>query len=319
MKIVIPGGTGQVGVLLGRAFHADGHEVIVLGRNPSNAPWSTLEWDAESLGEWVASLNGADVVINMAGQNVNCRYTAANRKEIIASRVNSTRLIGEAINQVANPPKIWLQASTATIYSHRFDAPNDEYSGIIGGQETDAPKKWQYSIKVAQAWERTLDEAQVRNTRKIKLRSAMIMSPGRDGIFDTLLKLVRVGLGGRAGSGKQYVSWIHEIDFIRSINWLIENPDVEGVVNIASPNPLPYVEFISAIRTAWGIRLGLPATHWMLEIGSFFLRTETELVLKSRRVVPGKLLNKGFKFAYPNWSGAVNELVQRWRENQDQK
>lgn len=313
MKIVIPGGSGQVGTLLARTFQRDGHEVVVLSRTPTQAPWSVVVWDAVSLGSWVAELDGADVVINLAGRSVNCRYNAANKQAILESRVNSTRVVGEAIKQVNNPPHTWLQSSTATIYAHRYDAPNDEFTGIIGGQEEGKPQTWQFSIQVAQAWEQAIDTAVTPNTRKVKLRSAMIMSPDRGGIFDTLLRLVRFGLGGSAADGRQYVSWIYEADFIRSMYWLIEHTEVAGVVNIAAPNPLPYREFMQALRKAWGISIGLPATRWMLEIGTFMLRTETELVLKSRRVVPGRLMREGFAFEFPGWPEAAQELVQRWR------
>ncbi|MCG8351979.1 MAG: TIGR01777 family oxidoreductase [Chloroflexales bacterium] len=313
MKIVIPGGSGQVGTILARAFHNDGHEVVVLSRKPEQAPWSVVMWDAVSLGQWISELDGADVVINLAGRNVNCRYTPANKKAILESRVNSTRVVGVAIRRVSRPPHTWLQSSTATIYAHRYDAANDEAGGIIGGSEANAPAHWRFSIDVAQAWERALDEAVVPHTRKIKLRSAMIMSPDRGGIFDTLLRLVRFGLGGRAGDGRQYVSWLHEVDFLSSVSWLIARRDIDGVVNLAAPNPLPYAEFMRALRAAWGMPIGLPATQWMLEIGTLLLQTETELVLKSRRVVPGRLLDQGFSFAFPTWPEAAQDLVTRWR------
>lgn len=313
MKIVIPGGSGQVGTTLACAFHNDGHEVVVLSRKPEQAPWSVVMWDAVSLGEWISELEGADVVINLAGRNVNCRYTPANKKAILESRVNSTRVVGEAIRRVSRPPHTWLQSSTATIYAHRYDAANDEADGIIGGSEVNAPARWRFSIEVAQAWERALDEAVVPHTRKVKLRAAMIMSPDRGGIFDTLLRLVRFGLGGRAGDGRQYVSWLHEVDFLSSISWLIARRDIDGVVNLAAPNPVPYTEFMRALRTAWGMPIGLPATAWMLEVGTFLLQTETELVLKSRRVVPGRLRDQGFSFAFPTWPEAAQDLVTRWR------
>lgn len=313
MKIVIPGGSGQVGTTLARAFHNDGHEVVVLSRKPEQAPWSVVMWDAVSLGQWISELEGADVVINLAGRNVNCRYTPANKKAILESRVNSTRVVGEAIRRVSRPPHTWLQSSTATIYAHRYDAANDEAGGIIGGSEANAPARWRFSIEVAQAWERALDEAVVPHTRKVKLRAAMIMSPDRGGIFDTLLRLVRFGLGGRAGDGRQYVSWLHEIDFLSSISWLIARRDIDGVVNLAAPNPVPYAEFMRALRKAWGMPIGMPATAWMLEVGIFLLQTETELVLKSRRVVSGRLRDQGFSFAFPTWPEAAQDLVTRWR------
>ena len=313
MKIIIPGGTGQVGTVLARAFHGDGHEVVVLGRSSKPAAWRVVQWDPTALGEWAKELEGSDVVINLAGRNVNCRYTWKNREEILQSRVVSVRTVGQAIARASRPPAVWLQASTATIYAHRYDAVNDERSGVIGGNEPDAPKAWRFSIDVATAWERALDEASAGGTRKVKMRSAMIMSPDRGGIFDTLLMLVRRGLGGTAGNGRQYVSWIHDDDFIRAVYWLIEREDVGGAVNLASPNPLPYKDFMASLRRAWGTRIGLPATRWMLEMGAFLLRTETELVLKSRRVVPGRLLQEGFLFDFPDWQKAAEELCARWR------
>lgn len=313
MKIVIPGGSGQVGTILARAFHADGNEVAVISRRPVQAPWRTVQWDAAGLGAWVAELDGADVVINLAGRSVNCRYTARNRELIMQSRVTSTRVVGEAIAAARRPPHTWLQASTATIYAHRFDAPNDEATGIIGGTERDAPDTWRFSIDVATAWERALDEAVTPGTRKVRMRSAMIMSPDRGGIFDTMLALVRRGLGGTAGDGRQYISWIHDADFVRVVRWLIEHDDVSGPVNIAAPHPLPNAAFMRALRAAWGVPVGLPAARWMLEIGARFMNTETELVLKSRRVVPGLLASRGFAFRFPTWPEAAEDLCRRRR------
>lgn len=313
MKIVIPGGSGQVGTILARAFHQDGHEVIVLSRSPGDAPWRSVSWDARTLGDWAREVDGADVVINLAGRSVNCRYTERNRREILESRVDSTRVLGGAVARAARPPRVWLQASTATIYAHRYDAPNDEATGILGGAEPDVPETWRFSIDVAQSWERALDEAPAPHTRKVKMRAAMVMSPDRGGVFDTLLGLVRRGLGGRAGDGRQYVSWIHHVDFVRSVRWLIGQDAVDGAVNLAAPNPLPYADFMRALREAWGIPFGLPATRWMLEIGARLLGTETELVLKSRRVTPGRLLQEGFTFDFPSWPEAARDLSAAWR------
>jgi uncharacterized protein (TIGR01777 family) len=313
MRIVIPGGSGQVGTLLARAFVAAGDEVVVLSRTPKDAPWRTVAWDGKTLGDWARELDGADVVINLAGLSVNCRYTPENRRLIMESRIDSVRVVGEAIARAAAPPRTWLQASTATIYAHRYDAANDERSGIIGGNEPDAPDTWNFSIDVATSWERALDEALVPATRKVKLRAAMVMSPDRGGVFDTLYTLVRRGLGGNVGDGRQFVSWIHEYDFIHAVRWLIEHEEIDGAVNLAAPNPLPYSEFVRAMRSAAGQRIGLPATKWMLEIASFFMRTESELVLKSRRVVPGRLLEGGFVFEYPEWPDASRELAARHR------
>jgi hypothetical protein len=229
------------------------------------------------------------------------------------SRVNATRIVGEAIARAARPPRVWLQASTATIYAHRFDASNDEATGIIGGSEPDAPAQWRFSIEVATAWEQAALEAATPRTRKVLMRAAMIMSPDRGGIFDTLLQLARLGLGGPVAGGRQYFSWLHDQDFLRSVLWLIEHEESEGPVNLAAPNPLPYAEFMRALRDAWGMPIGLPATKWMVELGAFFMRTESELALKSRRVVPGRLLDAGFSFQFPAWAEAARDLCQRWR------
>jgi hypothetical protein len=252
-------------------------------------------------------------VINLAGRNVNCRYTDTNRQEILRSRVESTRAVGNAIAQAQQPPRVWLQMSTATIYSHRYDAPNDEATGIIGGAEQDAPDSWRFSIDVAKAWEAAAAERETPATRRVLMRAAMVMSPDRGGIFDALLRLVRVGLGGAVAGGRQYVSWIHYEDFVRAVLWLIDHDEMDGAVNVAAPHPLPYRDFMAALRSAWGISVGLPATAWMLEIGTFMLRTESELVLKSRRVVPGRLLNAGFVFQCPEWPAAARELCAEWR------
>jgi uncharacterized protein (TIGR01777 family) len=313
LKLVLPGGSGQVGTILARAFHADGHDVVVLSRRPEPAPWRVVPWDARSVGAWATELDGADAVVNLAGRSVNCRYDAANRRAIRDSRVDSTRAVGAAIARAARPPRVWLQAATATIYAHRHDAPNDEATGIVGGDEPGAPETWRFSIDVARAWEAAVDAVDTPATRKVLLRSAMIMSPDRDGIFDTLLTLVHRGLGGRGGEGRQYMSWIHDADFVRAIAWLIAHDALAGPVNVAAPEPLPYDAFRRALRTAAGVRVGLPATRWMLEIGAAVLRTETELVLKSRRVVPGRLLASGFAFELPSWPEAAGDLVARWR------
>jgi uncharacterized protein len=312
MRIVIPGGTGQVGTILARAFHRDGHDVTVLGRSPKSAPWRVVQWDPAKTGEWLQAFDGADAVINLAGRSVNCRYNSTNRREILQSRLVSVRAVADAIAQAQRPPRVWLQASTATIYAHTYDPPNDEATGVIGGGELGAPDTWRFSIDVATVWEKAFDEAPVVGTRKVALRSALTLSPDRGGIFDTLLALVRRGLGGTSGDGRQFVSWIHEVDFVRAIYFLIERQDMCGAVNLASPHPLPNSQFMAALRRAWGARIGLPAPKWMLEIGAVFLRTETELILKSRRVVPGRLVEAGFSFVHADWPEAAGELCRRW-------
>jgi uncharacterized protein len=313
MKIVIPGGSGQVGTILARAFHGRGDDVVVLSRRAVARPWPVVAWDGATMGNWQREIDGCDVVINLTGRSVNCRYSAAHREEILQSRVRSTRVVGQAIAQSACPPRVWLQASTATIYAHRYDHPNDEHTGILGGRESNTPGTWRFSIEVARAWEQAFQEAATAGTRKIALRSAMTLSPDPGGVFDTLLALTRHRLGGRAGHGRQFMSWIHDEDFVSAVQWLIGRDDIEGVVNVASPHPLPNGEFMRVLRDACGVSFGLPASRWMLEIGAVFMRTETELILKSRRVVPAKLLEHGFMFRFPHWSDAARDLCDRWR------
>jgi uncharacterized protein (TIGR01777 family) len=312
MKIVIPGGTGQVGALVVRACRARGDDVVVLSRGGKSEA-RVVPWDGRSLGAWADELDGADVVLNLAGRSVNCRYTEANLAAMMASRVDSARVVGEAIARAAHPPRVWLQMSTATIYAHRFDADNDERSGRIGGDEPDAPAYWRRSIEIARAWERTLEEAPTPRTRKVALRAAMVMSPDRGGIFDVLARLVGKRLGGAIGGGRQFVSWIHERDFVRALDALIADESLRGAVNLAAPNPLPQRQFMAELRAACGRRVGLPATKWMAKIGAWAMRTDTELVLKSRRVAPGRLLEAGFRFDFPEWPTACRDLIARWR------
>ena len=311
MKIVIPGGTGQVGAVLKRALSAAGHDVVVLSRRPRRQ--GDVHWDGTTLGPWAGEIDGSDVVVNLAGRSVNCRYTPANLREMMDSRVHSARVVGEAIAAAARPPQVWLQMSTATVYAHRFDAPNDEATGVIGGTEPDAPGYWAYSVDIARAWEREQEAAGTPHTRKVALRAAMVMSPDRGGVFDVLLRLARLGLGGPVAGGAQYVSWIHDQDFVRAVEFLVARDDIAGPVNLAAPAPLPHRDFMRALRTAWGVPVGLPATRLMAEAGAFVLRSDTELLLKSRRVVPGRLLDAGFTFGHPGWPAAADDLVHRFR------
>jgi uncharacterized protein (TIGR01777 family) len=312
MKVVIPGGAGQVGSILARAFHADGHDVVVFSRTPRPAAWRTAAWDGETIGAWISELEGADVVVNLAGRSVNCRYHAKNRRLIVDSRIKSTQVIGRAIARVSRPPRLWLQASTATIYAHRFDAANDEATGIIGGAETDTPETWKFSIDVATAWEQACNKAVVPHTRKVLLRSAMIMSPDHGGVFDALLRLVRFGVGGRFGDGRHFMSWIHGRDFVRAVQWIMDHEELDGAINVCAPNPLINADFMRDLRCAWRIPYGIPSPGWLLEIGAAVIRTETELLLKSRRVVPGRLVHSGFAFQFPSWPEAAADLCASW-------
>lgn len=313
LRIVIPGGSGQVGTLLARNFQGKGHDVTVLSRNPVPAPWQVVAWDGKTEGPWIKALEASDVCINLTGRSVNCRYGPANRREICDSRIESTRLLSEVIASLSHPPGIWLNASTATIYRHSLNRAMDEATGELGGDEPGAPDTWNFSIRVAKDWEAAFFATPTPATRKVAMRSAITFSGDKGGVFEVLSRLVRSGLGGTIGNGRQMVSWIHGTDFVRAVEFLIAEESLDGIVNIASSNPLPNHEFIQALRHAWGILIGLPAPAWMLEIGCFFMRTESELVLKSRYVVPSKLQDAGFRFQFPNWPASAVDLVGQWR------
>ncbi|MGW0481806.1 TIGR01777 family oxidoreductase [Nonomuraea sp. NPDC003214] len=311
MKVVIPGGTGQVGAILRRALTGSGHDVVVLTRRPARE--GEVHWDGETPGPWTAEIDGSDLVVNLAGRSVNCRYTPETLSAMMRSRVRSTRVVGEAIAAAARPPRVWLQMSTATVYAHRFDAANDEATGVIGGGEPGVPRYWAYSVEIAKAWEREQERAGTPGTRKVALRTAMVMSPDRGGVFDVLLRMARLGLGGAIAGGAQYVSWIHERDFARAVEFLAGRDDLAGPVNLAAPDPLPQRAFMRELRRAKGVPVGLPATRWMAELGALAMRSDTELLLKSRRVVPGRLLDAGFTFDFGQWPQAARDLVRRSR------
>ena len=313
MRVVLPGGSGQVGTMLARALHARGDDVLVLSRTPVKQPWRTAAWDGTSNGAWVGEIDGADAVIHLSGRSVNCRYTAEHRKEIVESRTLTTAAVGEAIALAAKPPRVWLNAATSTVYRHARDRPQDEFTGEWGGQEPRVPETWSFSVGVGRQWEGALEAAQTPATRKVALRTSMVMSPDRGGVFDVLLGLVRHGLGGTQGRGDQYVSWIHDQDYVRAVLFLLDAENVRGPLNMCSPVPLPNADFMRELRVAYGAGFGLPAASWMLEIGAVFLRTETELILKSRRVSPAVLERAGFDFIFPAWPSAAQNLVRRWR------
>jgi hypothetical protein len=322
LRIVLPGGSGQVGQALARRLQQQGHHVTVLTRSPFTAPWQTVHWDGETEGPWTETLEGADVCINLAGRSVNCRYTADNRAAIYDSRIGTTRLLNRVIDSLADPPRVWLNASTATIYRHALDRPMDEATGELGGYELiakkrHAPETWNFSIQVAKDWEAEFFRTPAPRTRKVALRSAITLSPTPGNAFEVFLNLVRFSFGGKQGNGRQFVSWIHEADFARAVEFLIDHEEFQGPVNVAAPNPLPNREFMEALRDAWGMPNGIPTPTFAHESGAFLLRTESELVLKSRRVVPGRLLDAGFEFEFPTWPEAAEDLVRQWRHRND--
>ena len=306
-RIIIAGGSGFLGSVLAEYFSEKGIEIVILTRNPR---WRTglvreVYWDGTTTGDWIKDLEGTRALINLAGISVNCRYHARNRKRMLDSRLASTRVLGEAIGRCAKPPPVWLNSSTATIYKHTFGPAWDE-AGDIGGC---AEAKDLFSVRVATEWERVLNEANTPRTRKFALRSAMVLGHARNSVLPNLLRLGRLGLGGSMAGGRQFVSWIHQEDFCRAIDWILEHEGLSGPVNLAAPNPVTNEEFMTTIRKVCRAPFGLPASRWMLEIGAFLMRTETELLIKSRRVAPGKLLANGFNFRHPDLLPAIEQLA----------
>jgi uncharacterized protein (TIGR01777 family) len=302
--IVMPGGAGYLGRHLASYFAGRGDRVVILTRHPKRheGPIRQLAWDGKTLGDWAAALEGAQAVVNLAGRTVNCRYNAKHKREIYDSRLESTRVIGQAIAGCANPPAVWINSSSATIYRHALDRAMDEKTGEIG---------MGFSVDVCQKWEEALNQAAAPGTRKVALRTAIVFGPGAGGPFEAFRRVVKLGLGGTMGRGDQFVSWVHSRDFCRAVEFLIGRNDMSGPVNVASANPIPNREFMRIFRRVLHKRIGLPAARWMLEIGAFFLRTETELLLKSRWVVPGRLLEAGFEFEFPEFGAALENIVRQ--------
>lgn len=328
MRILIPGGSGQIGTILARHLHESGHEVTVLSRTPEahiHEPWRTLGWDAKTRGPWSAEVDRSQAVIHLSGRSVNCRYTPKNRQEIYDSRIRPTLLLGEVIAASPTPPAVWMNASTSTFYRHALDRPQDEFTGDLGDgpgergrrEPASLPETWSFSIDVAYRWEEALAAVPTPRTRKLRLRSSMVMSPDEGGVFSVLSRLARLGLGGLQGSGRQFVSWMHDADYCRAMDLLLQRPEIadetHGVVNLTAPGPLPNRDFMRILRQAWGQSIGLPAPRLALELGALAMGTETELILKSRWVLPTLLRRHGFQFQFAHWADAAEDLVRRMR------
>lgn len=297
MKIIIAAGTGFLGKNLEEYFTGKGEEVYILTRNPGRN--NEIRWDARTLGEWKHVLENADVLINLTGKSVDCRYTEKNKKEIYTSRIESTKVLQEAIDQCIHKPKIWLNASSATIYTHSETHLNTEENGIIGDD---------FSMNICKSWEKEFFRVENEITRKTALRTSIVLG-NNGGAFTKLKMITKAGLGGKQGRGTQKVSWIHIDDFCRAVDFIIENEKISGVVNVTAPNPLPNEEFMRKLRNRMNIPFGLNAQVWQLEIASIFLQTETELLLKSRNVYPEKLIQKSFTFNYPDIEAAFQDLA----------
>jgi uncharacterized protein (TIGR01777 family) len=300
-KIILAGGNGYLGRILAAYYRPLAKEVLILSRKakPADGNIKTLLWDGCSAGAWVPELAGAELLINLCGKNVNCRYTQTNRAGIINSRVIPTTLLGKVINGMPDPPKLWINITSATIYRHAEDHPQEEETGEVG---------YGFSIDVCRSWEEAFFQAPTPRTRKIALRMGIVL--GRtDAAFPRLLNLVRCGLGGRQGDGQQYVSWVHEQDAAKCTEWCLQQENLQGVLNCTAPVPVKNTDLMADIRHAYGIPFGLPAPAWLLEIGAWLIGTETELILKSRWVLPKRLLDSGYKFLFPQAAHAIKDIL----------
>lgn len=297
-KIVIAAANGYLGKALVNYFADSDYSITCLCRKTTvleNA--KCVVWDGKTLGTWASELEGATALINLAGKSVDCRYTDENKRQIIASRVDSTKVLGEAVANCRQAPQVWLNASSVTIYRNSEDLPMSENGEIGEG----------FSVEVCKQWEEAFFSTNTPHTRKAALRIAFVLG-NSGGALPMLSRLTKMGLGGKMGKGTQYISWIHELDFCRAVEWLINNP-IEGGVNICAPQPVTNKVFMQNLRKAHKIPFGIPINTWMLEVGAVLLQTQTELVLKSRRVVPQRLKQSGFTFGYTTIEGALGSLA----------
>ncbi len=298
-KIVLAGGSGYLGSVLANYFSSQANEIIILSRRPQRAVGNirTLVWDGKSMGNWAHALEGADVLINLTGKSVNCRYTKANRQAILNSRIQSVKVLGEALRSTQNGPEVWIQCASATIYRHATDRFMDEFSGELGDG---------FSVSVCKAWEEAFEQEDVQ-TRKVILRLGLVLGK-HDGVYLRFKNLVRFGLGGKQGNGNQFISWIHEYDVASMIDFIVQHKALAGIYNCTSPQPLKNQEFMSVMRKKLMAQIGLPAPSWLLTIGAFIIGTETELILKSRWVMPSRIINEGYTFKYPELSEAIEAI-----------
>lgn len=314
-KIVIAGGTGFIGQEMIKYWGKENQLIILTrqipgARNNRNKYYSLsnenlmhvkfIKWDGKTTGDWVKEIDAANLVINLAGKTVNCRYNEKNKKEILDSRTDAVKAIGAAIRQVSTAPKCWINASSATIYRHATDRPQDEYNGEFEDG---------FSVKVCQLWEKIFYDQPTPDTRKVALRMAITLGPG--GVLIPYFNLLKFGLGGKQASGKQMYSWVHIEDTCRMIEWIAEKEKIEGTYNCASPNPVNNAIFMKTLRKATGTKIGVPAFEWMLKTGARIIGTERELVLKSRWVIPTKILETGFRFKYPLLKDAFADIISK--------
>jgi uncharacterized protein (TIGR01777 family) len=302
-KVILAGGSGYLGTLLANYFNSRSKEVVVLSRGTHKSKNNIrfVEWDANNPGSWISELESSDLLINLTGKNVNCRYTLKNKLEIYQSRIQSTRLLGEAIINCKTPPKVWINASSATIYVDSRDQLMTESTGIIGND---------FSMDVCKKWEAEFNRIKLPRTRKVVTRISIVLGKG-GGALPAMINLVRAGIGGPQGDGTQFMSWTHEKDICRAMEWLYKNENAIGVYNLTAPTPVPNRDFMKHLRDPLHVRWGLPLTRTVLEMGAVLIRTETELVLKSRKVYPERLLNEGFVFEFNDPKEALEDLCRQ--------
>jgi uncharacterized protein len=293
-KIVLAGGTGFVGNYLRDQFTQLGYEIIIISRNRE-----CVQWNNEA--GMIQALENAELVINLAGKSVNCRYTEKNKQEILKSRTETTEKLGKAILKCKNPPELWINSSTATIYRHAQDRPMTEKMGEIGSG---------FSVDVAKQWEESFFRFRLSKTRQAALRMAIVLGK-EGGVFPVLANLVKFGLGGKQGSGLQKFSWIHIDDLFQLILFIQKKKNLTGVFNCSAPNPVDNSTLMCSLRSSMKIPIGLPSPKWLLEVGSIFIQTETELVLKSRWVLPERIVGEGFNFKYPLLKDALDKILKR--------
>lgn len=304
--IILAGGSGFLGESLADYFSSKGDSVIVLSRSvprylEKSKNISFVAWDARSAGQWIDKLESADALINLTGKNVNCRYTESNKKEILESRIRSTALIGESLRMLKDPPKVWINASSATIYNASSTTFMTEDSNDIGDD---------FSMSVCKHWEHVFNNYRIPGVRKIAARIGIVIGK-KGGAFLPLRNLAMIGFGGRQGDGYQYCSWIHVRDFCAAIDHLIMSPGSKGVYNISSPDPVTNQVFMKYLRKGCNIAVGIPLPKTLLEIGAVFIGTETELILKSRKVFPKRLLDEGFVFEFDEAKKALINLCRK--------
>jgi uncharacterized protein (TIGR01777 family) len=292
-KIVIAGGTGFIGNYLAAEFKKAGDDLLIISRRPGTIRWT----DFQGI---LSALEGAELVINLAGKSVDCRYNAKNKEKILTSRTLTTKILGQAMELCKNPPVLWINASTATIYRHAEDRPMTEDQGEIGKG---------FSIDVATQWEKTFFSFHLERTRQVALRMAIVLGKN-GGVIKPFLNLVRFGLGGMQGNGKQMFSWIHIADVFNIILFVLEHKELSGVYNCSAPNPVTNKILMRTLREKTNTKFGLPSPAWLLRMGAVMIKTETELVLKSRWVVPEKLMKAGYTFIYPSLDGALENILQ---------